>query len=385
MSEPDGGVAPGLVGASARGSAPLTYASAGVDTQAGDKAVELMKDAVRATHGPQVLGGVGGFAGLFDASALTGFRRPLLATSTDGVGTKVAIAQAMGVHDTIGFDLVGMVVDDVVVVGARPLFMTDYIACGRVVPERIAAIVRGIAAACQVAGCALVGGETAEHPGLLAPDEYDVAGAATGVVEADEVLGPDRVRAGDVLVALASSGLHSNGYSLVRRAVAGAGWSLDRHVDELGRTLGEELLTPTRVYAADCLALVGRAAGGVHAFSHVTGGGLAANLARVLPAGTVADVDRGTWPVPPVFDLVRRLGDVPWTDLEATLNMGVGMVAVVAADAADSVLAHAAELGLPSWTLGTVRSRLAHDDHSALVSGTKGVHGGAVHLTGGYR
>jgi phosphoribosylformylglycinamidine cyclo-ligase len=186
----------------------ITYAAAGVDTEAGDKAVELMKDAVRATHGPQVLGGVGGFAGLFDASALVGYRRPLLATSTDGVGTKVAIAQAMDVHDTIGFDLVGMVVDDIVVVGAKPLFMTDYIACGRVVPERIADVVRGIAAACSVAGTALVGGETAEHPGLLGPDEYDVAGAATGVVEADGLLGPERVRAGDVLVALGSSGLH---------------------------------------------------------------------------------------------------------------------------------------------------------------------------------
>src|SRR5690625_3763443 len=204
----------------------ITYASAGVDTEAGDRAVELMKDAVRATHGPQVLGGVGGFAGLYDASALTRYRRPLLASSTDGVGTKVAIAQALDIHDTIGFDLVGMVVDDIVVVGAEPLVMTDYIACGSVVPERIADIVRGIAAACQVAGTALVGGETAEHPGLLGPDEYDVAGAATGVVEADDLLGPERVRAGDVLVALGASGLHSNGYSLVRRVIEVAGWAL---------------------------------------------------------------------------------------------------------------------------------------------------------------
>lgn len=363
---------------------PLTYAAAGVDTAAGDRAVELMKDAVRATHGPQVLGGVGGFAGLFDASALAGYRRPLLATSTDGVGTKVAIAQAMDVHDTIGFDLVGMVVDDIVVVGAKPLFMTDYIACGAVVPERIAAVVRGIAAACRVAGVALVGGETAEHPGLLAPDEYDVAGAATGVVEADEALGPDRVRAGDVLVALASSGLHANGYSLVRRAVERSGWGLDRHVDELGRTLGEELLTPTRVYAADCLALVERAAGGVHAFSHVTGGGLAANLARVLPPGLVGEVARDSWPLPPVFSLVQRLGGVPWRDLEATLNLGVGMVAAVAPEAVGGVLAHATALDLPAWVLGAVRPRDAERDAHA-VSGTKGVRGGAVHLTGTYR
>ncbi len=367
----------------------VTYAEAGVDTEAGDKAVELMKDAVRATHGPQVLGGVGGFAGLYDASALTRYRRPLLATSTDGVGTKVAIAQALDIHDTIGFDLVGMVVDDIVVVGAKPLFMTDYIACGRVVPERIADVVRGIAAACSVAGTALVGGETAEHPGLLGPDDYDVAGAATGVVEADELLGPERVRAGDVLVALASSGLHSNGYSLVRRVVQVAGWSLDRHVDELGRTLGEELLEPTRVYASDCLALVERAGvADVHAFSHVTGGGLAANVARVLPQGLVADVDRSGWQLPPVFSLVQGLGGVPWHDLEGTLNLGVGMVAIVAADAVDGVLAHAGELGLPAWVLGTVRDADPTVDvlgSPDFVAGTKGVDGGAVRLSGAYR
>ena len=366
----------------------VTYAEAGVDVHAGDKAVELMRDAVRATHGPEVIGGVGGFAGLFDASALLGYRRPLLATSTDGVGTKVAVAQALDVHDTIGFDLVGMVVDDIAVVGARPLFMTDYIACGKVVPERIADIVRGIAAACQVAGTALVGGETAEHPGLLAPDEYDVAGAATGVVEADELLGPHRVEAGDVLIALPSSGLHSNGYSLVRRVLELSGWRFGRHVDELGRTIGEELLEPTRVYAADCLALTAHAAGGVHAFSHVTGGGLAANLARVLPAGLVGEVSRSSWQLPPVFSLVQRLGGVPWSDLEATLNLGVGMIAVVGPDAAAGVVSHARSLGLPAWELGVVRTLDPQHDASRtadLVSGTKGVQGGAVLLTGTYR
>jgi phosphoribosylformylglycinamidine cyclo-ligase len=363
---------------------PLTYAAAGVDTAAGDRAVDLMKDAVRATHGPQVVGGFGGFAGLWDASALVGMRRPVLATSTDGVGTKVAIAQALDVHDTIGFDLVGMVVDDIAVVGARPLFMTDYIACGRVVPERIADVVRGIAAACQVAGAALLGGETAEHPGLLGPDEYDVAGAATGVVEADQMLGPDRVRAGDALLALGSSGLHSNGYSLVRAVVAAAGWSLDRHVPELGRTLGEELLEPTRVYAADVLDLVG--VGGVHALSHVTGGGLAANLARVLPGGLVAEVDRAGWTVPPVFTLVRSLGQVPWSDLEGTLNLGVGMVVVAAPDAVDAVARRATALGLTAWDLGRVRDLdPGRDVLSDLVVGTKGVNGGAVRLHGRYR
>jgi phosphoribosylformylglycinamidine cyclo-ligase len=343
-----------------------------------------MKGAVLATHSARVVGGVGGFAGLYDAGFLTRYRRPLLATSTDGVGTKVAIAQAMDVHDTIGFDLVGMVVDDIVVVGAEPLFMTDYIATGSVVPERIADIVRGIADACRATGTALLGGETAEHPGLLAPDEYDVAGAVTGVVEADAVLGPERVRAGDVLVAMASSGLHSNGYSLVRAVVKAAGWSLDRHVPELGRELGVELLEPTRLYARACLDLVADPTAQVHAFSHVTGGGLAANLARVLPAGLVAEVDRGTWAVPPVFDLVRALGNVSWRDLESTLNLGVGMIAVVAPDGVAPTLAGLAASGIPAWVLG----RVHHDDGAPgrdLVQGTKGVHGGAVLLAGDYR
>ncbi len=371
---------------------PITYAASGVDTEAGDRAVELMKDAVRATHGPQVLGGVGGFAGLYDLSAVTRFRRPLLATSTDGVGTKVAIAQALDVHDTIGFDLVGMVVDDIVVVGAEPLFMTDYIATGRVVPERVAAVVRGIAAACAQTGTALVGGETAEHPGLLGPDEYDVAGAATGLVEADELLGPQRVRAGDVVVALASSGLHSNGYSLVRGVIAAAGWSLDRDVPELGRRLGEELLEPTRLYTRLCLDLARDPAAQVHAYSHVTGGGLAANLARVLPEGLVAGVDRGSWTVPPVFDLVRRLGDVPWDDLESTLNLGVGMVAVVGPDGVDPVLRASASAGTGAWVLGEVRSAAdvrdgggAPGSAGTVVRGTKGVDAGAVRLYGTYR
>jgi phosphoribosylformylglycinamidine cyclo-ligase len=362
----------------------LTYAAAGVDTAAGDRAVELMKAAVARTHGPRVVGGVGGFAGLFDVSALKDYDRPLLASSTDGVGTKVAIAQAMDVHDTIGFDLVGMVVDDIVVCGAEPLVMTDYIATGKVVPERVADIVRGIAAACEVAGTALVGGETAEHPGLLAEDEYDVAGAAVGVVEASALLGPERVREGDVVIALASSGLHSNGYSLVRAVVGRAGWQLDRDVPEFSRTLGEELLEPTRVYASDCLALARDEAAQVHAFSHVTGGGLAANLARVLPVGLRATVDRGSWAVPAVFEVVRGLGQVPWSDLENTLNLGVGMVAVVGAQGADAALARLAALGVPAWVLGTVSS----DDpaqHDGIVRGSKGVDGGAVALTGAYR
>ena len=254
--------------------APATYAAAGVDVEAGEHAVALMKASIARAQRPEVVGDFGGFAGLFDVSVIKRYDRPLLATSTDGVGTKVVIAQKMDKHDTIGIDLVAMVVDDLVVCGAEPLFMTDYIATGKVVPERIAAIVAGIAEGCRQAGCALVGGETAEHPGLLAPDEYDVAGAGTGVVDADDLLGPDRVKVGDVAIAMRASGLHSNGYSLARHVLLTQGrMRLDAHVDVLGRTLGEELLEPTRIYSLDCLDLARAGDVDVHAFSHVTGGG----------------------------------------------------------------------------------------------------------------
>ena len=363
---------------------PITYASAGVDVEAGDRAVELMKASVRRAQRPEVLGGLGGFAGMFDASALTGMTRPVLATSTDGVGTKVAIAQALDRHDTIGFDLVGMVVDDIVVCGAEPLFMTDYIATGRVVPERIAAIVSGIAAACEQAGVALVGGETAEHPGLLDPDEYDVAGAATGVVEYADVLGPQRVAPGDVVVALGSSGLHSNGYSLVRKVIGAAGWTLDREVPEFGRTLGEELLAPTRVYTADLLALIRTDGVDLHALSHITGGGLAANLARVLPEGVLARLDRSTWTPPPVFTVVGELGRVPRADLERTLNMGVGFVAMLPADQADLAMRTMETRGIPAWVIGEVTAADAApvEPGVEVVRGTKGVEGGAVQVVG---
>ena len=368
----------------------ITYADSGVDTAAGDRAVALMKDAVASTMTPAVVGGVGGFAGLVDVSALRDYRRPLLATSTDGVGTKVAIAQALDIHDTIGQDLVGMVVDDIVVVGARPLLMTDYIACGHVVPERIADIVRGIAQACAAIGTPLLGGETAEHPGLMAPDEYDVAGAATGVVEADRMLGAEKVRAGDVLVALGSSGLHSNGYSLVRRVIEHAGWGLEREVPEFGRTLGQELLEPTRLYTRVCLAMLETlsspaAPGPIHALSHITGGGLAANVARVLPAGLIADVDRSSWTVPPVFSTMRELGSVPWEDLEGTLNLGVGMVAVVEPGVVDAVLRVAEGSEIPAWVLGEVHDAGKYEAQGRVVSGTKGVDGGAVDIHGTYR
>ncbi len=351
---------------------PTAYEISGVSIGAGDKAVELMKVWVDKARRPEVIGGIGGFAGLFDARAIKDFKHPMLASSADGVGTKVAIAQAMGIHNTIGFDLVAMLVDDLVVCGAEPLFLTDYIAAGRVVPERIAAIVQGIAEACIQAGCALIGGETAEHPGLLKPDEYDVAGSTTGVVEAADVLGPGLVRPGDVVIAMGSSGLHSNGYSLVRQVLlSAAGWTLDRHVDELGRSLGEELLQPSRIYAKACLDLARSTR--THAMSHVTGGGLAANLERVMPEELAVTVDRGTWTPHPIFDLVRRVGSVSQPDVERTLNCGIGMVSLTAADDADRAIALLEGHGIHAWACGEV----ATGTGTPRISG-----GGSVTLVG---
>ena len=337
----------------------LSYAQAGVDIAAGERAVDLIRAAVARTAGPEVVGGIGGFAGLFDASRLTRYRRPLLATATDGVGTKVMIAQQLGTYDTIGIDLVGMVADDLVVCGAEPLFLTDYVVCGRIQPERVAEIVGGVAQGCVLAGCALIGGETAEHPGHLAPDDFDLAGAATGVVEADRLLGPDRVRPGDAVIAMASSGLHSNGFSLVRRVLSQAdgspaGWSPDLAAvpSGLGRPLGEELLTPTRIYARDCLALADEC--DVRAFAHVTGGGLALNLSRVLPPHADAVLDRATWRPQPVFGLLAERGGIAAAEMEQVFNMGVGMATVVAAHDTGPALSLLASRGVPAWLAGEI-------------------------------
>ncbi|KQM81014.1 phosphoribosylaminoimidazole synthetase [Agromyces sp. Leaf222] len=365
-------------------SANSSYAAAGVDTAAGDLAVELMKASVAATHGPNVLGGVGGFAGLFDLSFAKAYERPLLATSTDGVGTKIAIAQALDKHDTIGQDLVGMVVDDIVVVGAKPLFMTDYIACGKVVPERIASIVTGIAKACAETGTALVGGETAEHPGLMGVNDYDVAGAAVGVVEADRLLGAERVRDGDAVIAISSSGLHSNGFSLVRHILANAGLHYGDTAADLGTTWGEALLEPTRLYSGPLVELLAddRLGSAVHSLSHVTGGGIAANLARVLPVGSWVEVDRSTWSPAAVFRSLSALAGSTLESSEGTWNLGIGFFAVVEADAATDVIAALEGLGLPSWQAGTVT--IGARDLDGFEQGAKGVDGGAVRLVGGY-
>lgn len=336
------------------GTRPRSYAGSGVDIAAGERAVDLMRASVARTAGPEVIGGIGGFAGLFDASKLSGMRRPLLATSTDGVGTKVVLAQRLGRYETIGIDLVGMVVDDLVVCGAQPLFMTDYVVCGKVIPERIAAIVSGIAEGCVQAGCALIGGETAEHPGQLGPDDLDLAGAATGVVEAERLLGQDRVLPGDTVVAIASSGLHSNGFSLVRAIIDApeSGLSLTDRPAGLDQPLGDELLVPTRIYARDCLAIAD--SHDVHAFAHVTGGGLAGNLARILPPGTDAVCDRSTWRPPPVFGLLAARGGVPVAEMERVFNMGVGMVAVLAPADADRTLRLLADRNVPAWVIGEI-------------------------------
>ncbi|MBA3338984.1 MAG: phosphoribosylformylglycinamidine cyclo-ligase [Geodermatophilaceae bacterium] len=341
----------------------LSYARAGVDIDAGERAVELMRWAVDKTRRPEVVGGLGGFAGLFELD-LTRYRRPLLASSTDGVGTKLAVAQAMDRHDTIGIDLVAMVVDDLVVCGAEPLFVSDYIACGRVVPERIADIVSGIAAGCVQSGAALVGGETAEHADLMQPDDYDVAATAVGIVEADAVLGPEQVRAGDVAIAMGSSGLHSNGYVLARRALLQhAGLDLHARLPAAANgspSLGELLLTPTRIYALDCLALVATAQ--VHAFAHITGGGLAGNLSRVIPVGLEAVLDRSTWMLPTLVSTIGQLGQVALAELERTFNCGVGMVAVLPEAALGAALDLLADRGVPAWVAGRVQERVTDVD-----------------------
>jgi phosphoribosylformylglycinamidine cyclo-ligase len=332
----------------------VTYADAGVSIHAGELAVDLLKTRVPRASRPEVVGDLGGFAGLFRLDVQK-YRKPLLASSTDGVGTKLVIAQQMDMHDTVGIDLVAMVVDDLVACGAEPLFLLDYIACGEVVPDRVAAIASGIVDGCRTAGCALLGGETAEHPGVLRPNEYDLAATGVGVVEADEVLGPQQVQAGDLVIAMGSSGLHSNGYSLVRHVLLGISrMRLDGVVEEFDnqRTLGQELLTPTRIYAKDCLDL--KAETELHALAHITGGGVPGNLVRVLPENVDAIVERSSWRPQPIFDLVQRKGRIDQSEMESTFNMGVGMMAIVSPDDGDRALAMLRGRNIEAWLAGEV-------------------------------
>jgi phosphoribosylformylglycinamidine cyclo-ligase len=332
----------------------VTYAEAGVSIHAGEQAVELLKSKVQRTHRPEVLGDIGGFAGLFRLDT-TKYRSPILASSTDGVGTKLVIAQQMDIHDTVGIDLVAMVVDDLVACGAEPMFLLDYIACGEVVPDKVALIGAGIADGCRYAGCALLGGETAEHPGVLRPDEYDLSATGVGVVEEDALLGRDRVEVGDTVIAMGSTGLHSNGYSLVRHVLLGAGrLRLDTVIEEFGnqRTLGEELLTPTKIYAKDCLDLLKEA--DVRAYAHVTGGGVPGNLVRVLHEHVDAVVDRATWRQQHIFELVQTRGRIDQTEMESTFNMGVGMMAIVASADAERALAFLRGRNIDAWVVGGI-------------------------------
>jgi phosphoribosylformylglycinamidine cyclo-ligase len=347
-----------------------TYKDAGVDIDAGDLAVALMKASIAKASRPEVMGGIGGFAGLFDASALKKFNKPLLATSTDGVGTKTEIARALGKYDTIGEDLVAMVVDDLVVCGAEPLFMTDYIAVGKVIPERIAEIVAGIARGCEKANTALIGGETAEHPGLLDHDEFDIAGAATGAVDADKLLSADQVRKGDVIIAMPSSGFHANGFSLVRHIIKTKKLSLEAHVSEYGKSSGEVFLTPTEIYTLDCLALIKVLEKNLRTFSHITGGGIAENTARVIPQGLSARYDRSTWSLPVEMEYMAAIGGVPQGDMERTWNCGIGMVAIVDPSVADLAIKSLSARGMKAWIAGDIQSSQNSGSHSAYLEGS---------------
>jgi len=337
----------------------LTYKATGVDIDAGDEAVRRLAPHARATYRPGVLGDIGAFAGFFRVPAR--YRQPVFAVSTDGVGSKVKVAVLMDRHDTVGIDLVAMSVNDLLVHGAEPLIFLDYIGIGRLDPVVVEAIVRGVAAGCREAGCALIGGETAELPDLYAPGEYDLAGFAVGVVERRKLIDGRAVRPGDVVLGLASTGLHSNGYSLARRIVfERLGYRAGDRVPDLAQTAGEALLTPTRIYVRPVLALL-RAGIPVHAMAHITGGGLTENVPRVLPRGCRAVIRRESWSVPPVFDFLRRGGGVELAEMYRVFNMGVGYVCVVPAAAAGRARRLLARHGLPTWEIGEV------------VRGTRGV------------
>ena len=328
-----------------------SYKAAGVDITAGYRAVELMKKHVQRTERPGVLGGLGGFGGLF-LPDLAGMKEPVLVSGTDSVGTKLKIAFLLGKHDTVGIDCVAMCVNDIVCSGAEPLFFLDYIACGRNVPERIAEIVAGVAEGCVQAGAALIGGETAEMPGFYPEDEYDLAGFAVGIVDRERILDSSAMREGDALIALPSSGVHSNGFSLVRRVFEVEGGALERYEPELGRTLGEALLEPTRIYVKPVLALLRSAR--VSAISHITGGGFYENVPRALAPGFTARIEKAKLKTPPLFSLIARAGEIPERDMYNTFNMGVGMLAAVAAEDADAAVRCLRENGVEAYVCGEV-------------------------------
>ena len=327
------------------------YAAAGVDITAGYRGVQLMKEHVARTVIPGVVGGLGGFGGLF-APDLAGMKEPILVSGTDGVGTKQRIAQLMDRHDTVGIDCVAMCVNDIICCGAKPLFFLDYIAIGKNIPEKVAELVKGVAEGCVQAGCALIGGETAEHPGTMAPEDYDLAGFSVGIVDKEKILDNSRMAAGDAILALPSSGVHSNGFSLVRKVFDIEHADLGARVAELGRSLGEALLEPTRIYVKPVLALMAKV--DVKGISHITGGGFYENIPRSIPDGLCARIEKKAVRVLPVFDLIARRGGVSEHDMFNTFNMGVGMSAVVPESQAEEALRILREAGVEAYAMGTV-------------------------------
>lgn len=333
----------------------MDYKKAGVDIEAGYKSVELMKQHVKETLRPEVLGGLGGFSGAFSLNAIKNMENPILLSGTDGVGTKIKLAFLMDKHDTVGIDCVAMCVNDVACAGGEPLFFLDYIACGKNYPEKIAAIVKGVAEGCKQAGAALIGGETAEHPGLMPEDEYDLAGFAVGVADEKDLITGEQIAAGDILVGIGSSGVHSNGFSLVRKVFDMTKESLDTYYDELGATLGETLLAPTRIYVKALKAL--KDAGVViKGCSHITGGGFYENVPRMLPEGKRAVIKKDSYPVPPIFQLIQKKGGIDEKMMYNTYNMGLGMVLAVDADQADRAVEILRTAGEQAWIVGAVES-----------------------------
>lgn len=328
------------------------YKQAGVDIAAGNEAVERMKKHVKKTFRPGVLTDLGGFGALFGLDK-DKYEEPVLVSGTDGVGTKLKLAFAMDKHDTIGVDAVAMCVNDIVVQGAEPLFFLDYLACGKIVPEKIEAIVKGIADGCLQAGCALIGGETAEMPGMYGEGEYDIAGFAVGVVDRRKMIDGSAIRPGDAVIGLASSGVHSNGFSLVRKLLLeDKGWSLGQRIPELDGALGEVLLTPTKIYVRTILSLLRETT--IKGMAHVTGGGFIENIPRVLPEGADVVIEEGSWPVPPIFKVLREAGNVAHDDMFRTFNMGIGMVLIVPEEEAGRTIGRAQALGEGAYRIGTV-------------------------------
>lgn len=338
-----------------------SYKAAGVDITAGYKSVELMKQHIKRTLTPGAMSDIGGFGGLF-APDLAGMQNPVLVSGTDGVGTKLKIAMLLDKHDTIGIDCVAMCVNDVICCGAKPLFFLDYIACGKNIPEKIAAIVSGVAEGCVQAGCALIGGETAEHPGMMAEDDYDLAGFTVGIVDRDKVFDNKAVQAGDAIIALPSTGVHSNGFSLVRKVFDVENKDLQVYSDELGTTIGEALLTPTKIYVKSVLALAETIQ--IKAVSHITGGGFYENIPRSIPKGFSAKIDRAALRIPPIFTLLQKNGNVPERDMFNTYNMGVGMSLVVSADKADEAVSMLKANGENAYMIGEI----IEDDTGVVIA-----------------